>query len=508
MYDFARFTLARQFLLASFIIFLAGMILIGLLVGREIETGVVNQTGAVTALYVESFIAPYLQDLAAERGISAAGVDALDRLLRDTALGQRVVAFKIWSRDGTVLYSNNHALIGRQFPLDEDLAQAVAGKVQSEISELGKSENEFERTQWPRLIETYAPVRLSRQGSPSAVVEFYQTTDDLDRDVRSAQWRSWLVVAAVAVAMYILLASLVGRASHTIVMQARDLRGKVAELETLLAENRKLGAERLRDAEARIELEKRFQQAKRLESLATMASGAAHDFNNLLTAILGNAEVALLELATDHPICAPIRAIQDAGLMATSLVRQMLDFTGESSVSIGSLRVNRVVAETARLLRVTLPRAIDLRYQFAADLPEVDADTTQMQQVVMNLIKNGADAIGDRPGTITLTTGTISLGDDAQTRWTLDRAVAPGRYVYLDVRDSGCGMTEAVRARIFDPFFTTKADGHGLGLAALMGTVHRHNGAISVETAPSQGTAFRIWLPVGTAWAKNPSLAA
>ncbi|MBI4083911.1 MAG: sensor histidine kinase [Candidatus Lambdaproteobacteria bacterium] len=249
MLGFTRFTLARQFLLVSFLILLVGMVVIGLWVGRQIETGVINRTAGVTALYVDSFIAPYVQGLG-DGGLSDGHLRALDSLLSDTPLGQRIVAFKIWNPDGRVLYSNNPSLIGRKFPVLANLAAAFAGDVRAKISTLDEPENEYERQRWSRLIETYAPVRTGQMGSIVAVAEFYQTTDELQHEVRAAQWRSWLVVVVATLAMYLLLAGLVGRASRTISAQQVELRGKVGQLQALLAQNQHLHT-RVRRAAAR-----------------------------------------------------------------------------------------------------------------------------------------------------------------------------------------------------------------------------------------------------------------
>ncbi|MEK7808872.1 MAG: sensor histidine kinase, partial [Chloroflexota bacterium] len=240
MFAFTSLSLARQFLLMSFLILCMGMIIIGVWVGRQIEIGVANRTAAVTALYVDSFIAPHLQDLNHTDQLNADHLNALGSLISGTPLGQRIVAFKVWSAEGRILYSTNPSLIGRKFKLSPALAAAFAGEVQTEISNLEEPENEYERLKWQRLIETYAPIRARGASNILAVSEFYQTTDDLDREVRAAQTQSWIVVGAATIAMYLLLAGLVGRASNTIVVQQNDLRDKVSQLTDLLAQNKLL----------------------------------------------------------------------------------------------------------------------------------------------------------------------------------------------------------------------------------------------------------------------------
>ncbi len=240
MLRYSRLTLARQFLLVSFLILLTGMVVIGFWVGRQIETGVINRTAGVTALYVDSFIAPHVQSLANGDSLGKEHLKALSSLLRDTPLGRRIVAFKIWGRNGRVIYSSNPPLIGRQFPVGANLAGAFAGDVRAKISTLDEPENEYERQRWSRLIETYAPIREAPMGSVIAVAELYQTTGELQNEIHAAQWRSWLVVFIATLAMYLLLAGLVGRASRTITAQQSELRGKVSQLQVLLKQNQEL----------------------------------------------------------------------------------------------------------------------------------------------------------------------------------------------------------------------------------------------------------------------------
>lgn len=258
MFAFSRVTFARQFLLTSFLILLSGMVVIGLWIGWQIKIGVINRTAGVTALYVDSFIAPHLQGLSDGSQLNSEQLQALDALLSGTPLGQRIVTFKIWGADGRILYSNNPELIGQKFPIKQELILAFTGQVQSGISNLSEPENEYERQHWPRLIETYAPVRLEKVGSIVAVSEFYQTTDELEQEIQAAQRRSWLVVGAATLAMYLLLVGLVGRASSTITGQQDELRDHVARLTTLLEQNRQLHQRVRRAAANTTALNERF----------------------------------------------------------------------------------------------------------------------------------------------------------------------------------------------------------------------------------------------------------
>jgi signal transduction histidine kinase len=243
-------TLAQQYMFVSLLVMLGGMLGIGLWISQQIETAVTNRTAAVTALYVDSYISPHLQGLAESDSPYAVDVDALDHLLTDSSLGTQVVSFKVWSPDGVVLYATNSQLIGQQYPIEGGLAAAFNGDVVTEVSDLDKPEQALERERWGTLIETYAPSRAAGSDIIIAVSEFYQTTDGLEAEIRTAQYRSWLVVAAVMIVVYLLLASIVGRASNTIVSQQNELQENVTQLNELLTQNKVLNG-RVRRAAAR-----------------------------------------------------------------------------------------------------------------------------------------------------------------------------------------------------------------------------------------------------------------
>ena len=250
MISFHKWTLAHQYRVISLLVMIGGMGVIGVWVNRQIETAVTNRTAAVTALYVDSHISPYLQGLATSPQLDANDLAELENLLMATSLGTQIVSFKVWSLDGTIVYSPNNDLIGQSYPIEGGLAQALGGDVISEVSELDKPEQAFERASWDRLIETYAPTRAIGSGDIIAVSEFYQTTDGLEAEIRRAQNQSWLVVGSAITAVYLLLAGLVGRASSMIVNQQSALEETVDQLRLLLDQNEKLN-ERVRRAAAR-----------------------------------------------------------------------------------------------------------------------------------------------------------------------------------------------------------------------------------------------------------------
>jgi signal transduction histidine kinase len=243
-------SVAQRFLLASFVILLVGMLGIGWWVGQQIATGVIHRTAATTALYMDSFIAPNLQELAHGGPLTADHVAILNRLVQGTSLGQQIAAFKVWDPHGRILYSTEPGGIGRVFPVQGGLARAWRGEVAARISDLQDDENTLEREHQSQLLEIYSPVRLHGTDRIIAVAEFYQTVDDLQREISAAQRWSWLLVGLTTLVMYLLLSGFVGRASTTIARQQAALNSQVSRLTDLLLQNAALH-ERVRRAAAR-----------------------------------------------------------------------------------------------------------------------------------------------------------------------------------------------------------------------------------------------------------------
>ena len=263
--------------------------------------------------------------------------------------------------------------------------------------------------------------------------------------------------------------------------------------------------ERKRAEEARLSLERQVQHSQKLESLGVLAGGIAHDFNNLLMAILGNADVALANLPAGSLARASIEAIEAAARRASEVANQMLAYSGKGKFVVAPLALSELVAEMSQLLRVAISKKVVLRCSFAEGLPSFDGDATQVRQVVMNLITNASEAIGDQTGQIQLTTSAMVcdrayLDGRAIVRDRLHGApLREGRYVFLEVADTGCGMTPETIERIFEPFFTTKFTGRGLGLSALLGIVHGHSGAIEIRSEVGAGTTIRVLFPMNVA---------
>jgi signal transduction histidine kinase len=430
-------------------------------VEREIESGVISRAGTVTSLYVDSIVSPHLQTLVSNGNLRDADRAALNRLLSGTRLGEHIVAFKIWGPDGRILYSTNPVLIGRQFRVKPALAGAFAGRVRSEIADLTDPENEFERQRWPRLIETYAPVRAASTGSIVAVTEFYQTTEELAQELRAARQRSWLMVGAATLVMFLLLAWLVRHASNTIATQQVELREKVTQLTALLAQNEQLH-ERVRRAAARTTaLNERFL----------------------------------------HRIAADLHDGPGQGL-ALGLMR--MDTLADSCSNCPTaISQQRTVGEEFRTLHAALQSALeDLRaISGGLRLPEIEqlsaAETAR--RAVHDYERRGGLAVAlsvdDVPREVPLPVN-ITLfrllqeslangfrhGGGADQRVTLK--VRDGQLL-VEVSDDGTG---------FDPR-NVVGKGH-LGLAGMRERVEILGGTFTIESAPGRGTVVRASLPL------------
>jgi PAS domain S-box-containing protein len=259
-----------------------------------------------------------------------------------------------------------------------------------------------------------------------------------------------------------------------------------------------------RNAESeRAAIERKMQDAQRLEALGVLAGGVAHDFNNLLAGVLGHAELAVGELPSGHPARDHLATVLSGIAQAGGLTRQLLAYSGKGRFMLRSLDLNELITQTTELLRLTLPKKVRLELNLSEHIAPVTGDDGQIRQVLMNLIINAGEAIGDKPGTVTVTTTGQELALDAVSGGVYSPAT-PGRFVELIVSDTGCGMDEVTKKRLFDPFFTTKFAGRGLGLSAVLGIIRGHGGGIRVESQPGVGTRFTVLLPAST----EPALAA
>ncbi len=250
-----------------------------------------------------------------------------------------------------------------------------------------------------------------------------------------------------------------------------------------------------RAEEDRRRLEAHIERTQRLESLGMLAGGIAHDFNNLLTAIIGHINLSRAHLPPRSPAQDNLHAADAAAQRAADLCKQMLAYSGKGRFAVEALDLNEVVAHMVHMLEVLIPRRTAIKYRFTPGLPAVEADAGQIHQVIMNLIINAVEAIGDREGEIVLSTGLRACDRAFLAGMYLDDHLPEGPYVHLEVADNGCGMDSATARRIFDPFFSTKFTGRGLGLPVVLGIVRGHKGAINVASTPGKGATFTVLLP-------------
>ncbi len=240
-------------------------------------------------------------------------------------------------------------------------------------------------------------------------------------------------------------------------------------------------------------LEERARQTQKLESLGVLAGGIAHDFNNLLTVILGNTGLARVEAPADSPEIGYLHAVETAAQRAAELCRQMRAYAGKGRYVIQRIDLGRLAEETTRFLKNDFPRTTSLEFHLAGDLPEIEGDSTQIRQVLMNLLTNAAESLGSEGGTIVVSTAAVELARE-RPDW-LGEDLPGGLYASIEVADTGCGMDPETQRRIFEPFYTTKFTGRGMGLSAVLGIVRSHRGALQVETQPGHGSSFRVLLP-------------
>jgi two-component system cell cycle sensor histidine kinase/response regulator CckA len=247
----------------------------------------------------------------------------------------------------------------------------------------------------------------------------------------------------------------------------------------------------LTDITARRQAEERLRQSQKIESLGLLAGGVAHDFNNLLTVIMGSASVALEE----YPSSKELNAIMSAAESAARLTRQLLAYAGKGYIAHRAIDLTQFVERTRSLIEASVPKRVELAFQLASQLPAIEEDAGRVEQILINLVINAAEAIPPKTdGRIEIATGTCEVTPE-MARKVPRYDVAPGPYVWLEVRDTGDGMNEATVERIFDPFFSTKFLGRGLGLAAVGGIVRTAKGFIEVRSKPGAGATFRVYLP-------------
>jgi two-component system cell cycle sensor histidine kinase/response regulator CckA len=280
----------------------------------------------------------------------------------------------------------------------------------------------------------------------------------------------------------------------------RDAEGRIVSILSIvqnITDQIRAEEQARRADQERMAIERKLQETQKLESLGLLAGGIAHDFNNLLTSVIGNASLAALEVDSQSSTSVCLEQIQLAATRAAELCQQMLAYSGRGRFVVRQVDLNQLITETTSLIHASISKTSSLGLNLAPMLPPVLADEAQMRQIIMNLVINASEALSERSGAIRVSTGVMFVNKGWLYRAHLAPDLPEGDYVFLEVADTGCGMNPEVRNRIFDPFFTTKFTGRGLGLAAVLGIVRGHGGALRVESALDQGTTIRVVFPKG-----------
>ncbi|GJL62020.1 MAG: hypothetical protein NPIRA04_06740 [Nitrospirales bacterium] len=252
--------------------------------------------------------------------------------------------------------------------------------------------------------------------------------------------------------------------------------------------------ERRKVEEERERLTAQMQYAQKLESLGVLAGGIAHDFNNLLMAIVARAGLALRAIGPENPASQHIEQIKVSGLRGGELANQMLTYAGKGKPILQRINVTRLIKDMAHLTRLSISKHATLHYDLTEDVPLIEADPSQLRQLIISVLTNASEAIGDNRGIITISTGAVST-ETSQKGWYVTGNLPSSRGIYIDVSDTGSGMDSETIPKIFDPFFSTKFTGRGLGLAALLGIVRTLNGAVAISSHTGKGTHFRLIFP-------------
>ena len=462
MNAFARLSLVRRFLLIGFLILLGGMALIGTWVGSQIETGVISGTGIVTNMYLDGAIAPNVQSLAAGDHLEDADRVALDRMLSGTHLGEHIVALKIWGRNGRIIYdSADPSAVGSIYAMEKPLALAFAGEVRSHIVEKSEQAKVFNNGRWPRLVETYTPLRADSDRTVLAVAGFFHTAEGLDQSVRAAQLRSWGVHGTITLAMLVLLATLVKKANDTIAATQRQLNEKVDQLTALLAQNEHLH-ERINRAAARtMALNEQFLRNIATDlhdgpgqglALASMRIGA-------LGEVCGNCEHSIGQGGSVREEFHTVQQALQSALTDMRSILRGLQLPEIENLSLAET-LQRAAADHQRKTGVAVPVTLRNAPE-SAPLPVRITLFRVLQESLANGFRHG----GGRNQRVSVS------GSDGE--------------VSVEVADDGPG---------FDPG-ALKVDGH-FGLDWMRERVELLGGNFEVKSAPGRGAVVRASLPL------------
>jgi signal transduction histidine kinase len=457
---FRNLSFSRQFLLAIITILTIGMLVIGSWIGHLIETNAVNRTAAISAVYLESMSAAKLQGWPKNGTVDETTHEELDHIFIDGPLHREVLRFKLWDADGRIDYSNDHAQIGHVFPVRGRLAAAFEGKVQAQISDLKEIDNLPEQINWNQLLEIYVPIRSASDGKIFAVAEFYLSVENLKKDIRAAQERSWGLVALSTLAVYLLLYSLVRRANNTIIEQQRDLRQQLQQLHTVLEENERM-REQLREAGvSTTALNEEFL----LRIAADLHDGPAQTIAFALMRFDEFATTCRGCLSSQGDAPNELNSIQDALQLSLKDVRKI-----SSGLSIPGM-AEMSLADTAR-------RAV------------LDFERLSGQKVRTEI----DDTLGNAPLAVKITVYRL-LQESLTNCW----RHAPGGSPQASVKksDGEVLVTITDHGTGFDPQAAAVAG--RLGLAFMRERVRLLGGIFELDSAPGRGTKIHARLPLST----------
>ena len=460
----AHLSLARRFLLVSLAVVVVGGATVAWVLGQLIETSAINRTTSVTALYVESFVAPELQSLAGSPSLTQPEIDSLQSLLTNSLVRQQIVAFRIWSTDGRILYSPNPELMGRKFAMDGDRGKAAQGVVTGDISKLTDPENIYERQHWSHLLEIYLPIRANRSSLIIAVAELYQLPDELEAEVNHDQLVAWGLVAGAALLAYLALAQVVHQGSQKIISQDSELRERVRELSGLLDQNAGLH-DRLRRAAARTtalnELERRRIGSDlhdgpsqtlalamlRLDAVEGRLEESGHGDDENLGSVRGALTDVLAEMRT---IAAGLRTPEMERAKPAEIVKRAVADHERRAGTRATVDTNGIPARAPLATKIALYRILS--------------------EALSNAARHGQGA-----GVAV----TVTASTDAQ--------------MMAEVSDEGPGFDVRQRPR----------RGH-LGLAGMRERAELLGGRLEVESRIGAGTRIRAYLPITEAASEVP----
>lgn len=421
----------------------------------------------------------------------------LQQVVDEVIQQPEINAIIISSHDGRIL-------AGMQRPTKDSPFSVFRETVEVRCSSLAKT------------LDTETGTVPPTEGSLIGTVQLERNNSDLSRAIRRLVIVTvfltllfWMLVSALS---YLILRRVTnsfnalisgigeirqGALEHRIAVDSHDEPGMAARAVNALVESlQKRNEENKLLQEERIEHERQIHHTQKLESLGVMAGGIAHDFNNILQAVIGNMELALRKLPHDSDVKNYIIRAINSSHRAAHLSGLMLTYSGKGVVVKKMLNLNELVRENIELFKASALSSVTIELNLSEKLPDIFGGEAQLQQLIMNLVTNAAESISEYPGIIRLTTGVRDCTHHELDSSKLLEKPEPGRFVFLEVSDNGCGMDDEIIKRLFDPFFTTKFTGRGLGMSAVMGIIRSHAGALLLESAPGAGTSFTVLLPV------------